>query len=373
MLDTQAVIRSHLILYPTLNMSSDKKPHISPNSFLHAFSTAPSEPSEAPLIVYFITGNPGLIGYYHTFLSLLSEKTKSSFIGQDKERSFQIYGHSLAGFELPEPEQKEQKPESEPHYYDLEEQIRFAQSKIHDFAVDRTNGIDHLSPPSDTAPPTRPKVILIGHSVGAYIAMEVLRRHREGSKSDFPVDFDVIGGAMLFPTIVDIAKSPSGQKLTKLLSIIPQLALVAGIFVRILTALVPASILRSLIRIYMPSAPDTMVDTTAGFLKSKRGVQQALHMAADEMQTITMDKWSDDVWGISTSQEPTSRLFFYFGRNDHWVAERTRDEIIEVRGQVPGGPKMIVCEDGVPHAFCLRHSDFMASKVADIIMDIARD
>lgn len=62
----------------------------------------------------------------------------------------------------------------------------------------------------------------------------------------------------------------------RLLSIIPQLALVAGILVRILTALVPASLLRSLIRIYMPSAPDAMVDTTAGFLKSKRGVQQAL-------------------------------------------------------------------------------------------------
>ena len=35
-------------------MPSDKKPHISPNSFLHTFSTAPSEPSEAPLIVYFV-------------------------------------------------------------------------------------------------------------------------------------------------------------------------------------------------------------------------------------------------------------------------------------------------------------------------------
>ncbi|KAH8433232.1 uncharacterized protein LDX57_010866 [Aspergillus melleus] len=71
------------------------------------------------------------------------------------------------------------------------------------------------------------------------------------------------------------------------------------------------------------------------------------------MQTITADKWTDDVWGISTSQDPVSRLYFYFGRNDHWVAERTRDEIIELRGQKPQGPKMTVCEEGVPHAFCL--------------------
>lgn len=77
-------------------------------------------------------------------------------------------------------------------------------------------------------------------------------------------------------------------------------------------------------------------------------------MAADEMQTITSDQWNDDVWGMSTVQDPVSRLFFYFGRNDHWVAERTRDEIIELRGQAPDGPKMVVCEEGLPHAFCLR-------------------
>ena len=51
------------------------------------------------------------------------------------------------------------------------------------------------------------------------------------------------------------------------------------------------------------------------------------------MQTITSDKWSDDIWGIPSVQEPLAKLFFYFGRGDHWVAERTRDEIIAVRGR----------------------------------------
>jgi hypothetical protein len=73
-------------------------------------------------------------------------------------------------------------------------------------------------------------------------------------------------------------------------------------------------------------------------------------MAADEMRTITSDKWSDDVWGMSNVKDPVTRLFFYFGRDDHWVAERTRDEIIELRG---GGPTMVVCEEGLPHAFVL--------------------
>jgi hypothetical protein len=117
-------------------------------------------------------------------------------------------------------------------------------------------------------------------------------------------------------------------------------------------------------------------------------------MAADEMRTITSDKWTDDVWGVAHAREPLTKLFFYFGRNDHWVAEKTRDEIVEMRGCRHGdgelGPRMFVCEDGLPHAFCLsksfilgarfglnmvanyriEHSDVMARKVADMIRDI---
>jgi hypothetical protein len=78
-------------------------------------------------------------------------------------------------------------------------------------------------------------------------------------------------------------------------------------------------------------------------------------MAADEMRTITSDKWSDDVWGAASAREPIAKLFFYFGRNDHWVADQTRDDIVAVRGQKGGqaGPTMVVCEEGLPHAFCL--------------------
>ena len=118
-------------------------------------------------------------------------------------------------------------------------------------------------------------------------------------------------------------------------------------------------------------------------------------MGADEMQTITTDKWADDIWGIGTgdasAEKPAPRLVFYFGQNDHWVAEQTRDEIMALRGRKGsngGGPRMLVCEDGVPHAFCLSeysssicllslvlltlvgHSGVMAGKVAGMIGDV---
>ena len=126
------------------------------------------------------------------------------------------------------------------------------------------------------------------------------------------------------------------------------------------------------------------------------------YMAADEMREITSDKWDHEIWGIAapdTSSErerKPARLVFYFGRNDHWVAEQTRDDIIKARGSKAAkngdGPKMVVCEENVVHGFCigmsfikisavsalawcpanavLGHSDIMAGKVAGFIRDI---
>ncbi|KAJ5573502.1 uncharacterized protein N7459_007929 [Penicillium hispanicum] len=364
----------------------------------NTFCTYTGPPSQANITIFFISGNPGLISYYHPFLSLLAQNlAKAAGVSregtlqeQDISSSHQIYGCSLGGFEIdadnhgptmptspwPSDHSLRQQPRSKRNeLYDLEDQIRFVQQKLTDLMS--TNA---ATAGRDTSAPSRRKVILIGHSVGAYMAMEILRRHREdrtenssSSSRDASdrVDFDIVGGVMLFPTVMDIAHSPSGQKLTKLLSLIPRLALVVGFFARLLTLLLPTSILRSLVRFVMKNPPTHALNTTLAFLRSRDGVKQALHMAADEMRTITSDKWTDDVWGVGTAREPIVKLFFYFGRNDHWVAERTRDEIIALRGREDRvGPSMLVCEEGLPHAFCLKHNDTMARKVADMVQDI---
>ncbi|KAJ5199103.1 Protein of unknown function DUF2305 [Penicillium cf. griseofulvum] len=333
---------------------------ITPNAFLATTGCSSGQKTT----IFFISGNPGLIGYYHPFLSLLSK-----YLEDPKEEhslnspSFQIYGCSLGGFEIDEDQPSPSPSPNNGIDLDLEDQICFVQGKLAALMGDEANG----NSTADSG--TRQKVILIGHSVGAYIAMEILRRHREAKPESA---FDIVGGAMLFPTVKDIAASPSGQKLTTLLSIIPRLAVVVSFFARLLTFLLPASLLQSVIRLVMGDPPVHALDTTCDFLKSQRGVRQALYMAADEMRTITSDKWSDDVWGAASAREPITKLFFYFGHNDHWVADQTRDEIVAVRGQKGGqaGPTMVVCEEGLPHAFCLKHSDVMARKVAGMIGQI---
>lgn len=217
----------------------------------NTFCTYTGAQSESDTTVFFVSGNPGLIGYYHPFLSLLAQnlvdgsqpQTQTETSSTTKKTSFQIYGCSLGGFDIPsDAEQKSGKDGKDgehgakEHLYDLEDQIRFVHRKLVDLMNMNSNytadasGEPKSGSGSSTPAPKR-KVILIGHSVGAYIAMEVLRRHREGipevetlssvpehgknlADSSSSSSFDIIGGVMLFPTVKDIAHSPSGQKLT---------------------------------------------------------------------------------------------------------------------------------------------------------------
>jgi hypothetical protein len=281
------------------------EPQITPNTFC----TYTALPKDATTTVFFISGNPGLIGYYHPFLSLLGEylaNTRDQSSTQDRlkktDSSIQIFGYSLGGFEVdcenvsPAPTTGNASRDGRPKLYDLEDQIVFVHDKLN--ALMRQNA----SSANDTsASSARRKVILMGHSVGAYIAMEVLRRHREANPESQPdnryeVDFDIIGGVMLFPTVKDIAHSPSGQKLTvrlllfpvngviltiltahqTLLSLIPHLALVVSFFARILTTILPTPALRALVKSVMHNPPAHALDATTSFLKSAGGVRQAL-------------------------------------------------------------------------------------------------
>jgi hypothetical protein len=204
------------------------KPHITPDGFFHETTPPSASTTSWPITIYFISGNPGLISYYHTFLSSLAGKlAPSSELDPEKPSTFHIFGHSLAGFELAQ-EPENGGNEQEAHYYDLEEQICFAQGKLEMHMKGLRKEYYATAASGEGSSRPRPKVILIGHSVGTYMAMEILRRHHENlalaqassgsgpeSGSDDDNDgFDIIGGIMLFPTVKDLAKSPSGRKLT---------------------------------------------------------------------------------------------------------------------------------------------------------------
>jgi len=100
-------------------------------------------------------------------------------------------------------------------------------------------------------------------------------------------------------------------------------------------------------------------------------------MARDEMRNITEDRWEKDVWGSgqTSSNDTSARLVFYFGKNDHWVADHTRDQLIASRASVMAEdgemrPKMIIDDLDIPHGFGSGHSSIVATKTAGFIKEI---
>lgn len=201
--------------------------HLTPQSVYLVSSSADS--SALPTIdyhIFLIPGNPGCVGYYHDFLSLLvSIFEDSKFSGA----RIHVYGCSAANLVDDKGEDS-----GKGKILGLKGQIEYFEGKLQDY-------IEAQSLESDVSDGTNDsrtvKVILVGHSVGAYICMEILRhwkeRKREASEissatttgniqstsikmsqsSRGLLGVDFIGLLGLWPTITEIAQSPSGRRL----------------------------------------------------------------------------------------------------------------------------------------------------------------
>jgi pimeloyl-ACP methyl ester carboxylesterase len=340
------------------------------------------DPRKTRYLVFVISGNPGLIEYYRSFLNSLNGNLAKTFgsTAEDADAQniiFEFYGRSMGGFELSAVRGEEEGSSSLPRfmkrkkYYALKDQIDFMEQQLAECVEQLTRGANGQ----------RPKVILIGHSVGSYVLLELIQRHRkrleafntlEANKETEPGlrkrketgpillqnEPDIVGGICLFPTVVDIGASEKGQKLTSL-SRIPHLPTIVSAFARGLTAVIPQSILRPLVGLLTGMRGHPALVTTA-FISSPRGVKQSLVMGIDEMQSITADKWDTEVWGAvypSSLQSPRPKLFFYFGEEDHWVANRTRDDLMALRGRGESNdewrPWMEIDKLRIPHGFCI--------------------
>jgi hypothetical protein len=318
-------------------------------------------------LIFHITGNPALIEYYRDFLTHIH--TSLSPHAEVLNYYFQIYGQSFPGFEV-----SSRSSHSNGRVKGLEAQIQAVcstlQNALHSFSED-----DNLT--------DKPGVILIGHSVGAYIALEIIRGVRLGSflnpQSDLEVRFQhtprIISAICLFPTVVDIAKSRSGKIFTPL-SKIPYFPEIASGAVKLFTSVLPQDMLLNLIKL-ITGMPTRAAIITVAFLNSGTGVRAALAMARDEMRLITADHWDNEVWGAASASgigERRPKLFFYFGEDDHWVADHTRNDLIAARGRIREGeewkPVMEIDDRGIPHGFCIRHSDEVAEKVVAYVMEV---
>lgn len=201
-------------------------------------------------LIYFITGNPGLIGYYNHFLSTLNKLLSENF--SKSSEIFHIHGQSLAGFE-----DETSNPRQTP--YSLSEQITYSLSSL----------TAQLIPSGPQKGQSYTSIILIGHSVGSYILLEIIQQLKKS-----PFDTKIKAGILLFPTVTHIAASPSGVKISTLFKI-PGFARRASFVAKGLVALAPGSVLQWLVGV-VARMPVAAAEVTTRFLRSRMGVWQAL-------------------------------------------------------------------------------------------------
>ncbi|KAI0160087.1 hypothetical protein GGR52DRAFT_178365 [Hypoxylon sp. FL1284] len=299
------------------------------------------------VLIFFISGNPGLIDYYEPFLSTLrSLLDGDASLGHTR---FQLYGQDLAGFrdDDHEPFTSQRKP------HNLEYQIQHNLAALERLRVE--------SGPRSGSP--YDEVLLIGHSVGSYIALELF--HRLLRNPDLISHLKLTSGILLFPTIEHISRSSNGWKMD-LLRRTPVLGPNAHHIAQAFLHICPRSAIRWIVHGFM-GFPAQNADTTVRWLKSRDGVWQALHLGMDEMRVIGEDRWDDELWEIARDAEAhdqvVPKFFFFFGKEDDWVASRYRDGFIKRRQKQVDRTRIMVDEGNIPHAFCIQHSETVAEKV----------
>lgn len=279
----------------------------------------PFKPDEKEVCIC-ITGNPGLPGFYTTFLSTLYESL-------GKQMPVWVIGQ--AGHDDPPESSEKMVPAlmDNEKMFDLQGQVYHKAAFIEQFV------------------PKGVKVYLIGHSIGAWMTIELLKQPSIKQR--------IQRGFMMFPTFERIADTPNGWFFTKLF---PRLNRVA-VWVFWFFSQLPMFIRIALISIYFAifRIPKEFIGTAVKY-SVPSVVEKVAYLACEEMQRI---KEAD----IETIEKNKKILKFYYGTIDGWVPVRYYDEL---KKRVPGVDAEL-CTRGINHAFVLRSGPEMGYMVADWI------
>ncbi|CAO3651359.1 unnamed protein product [Cunninghamella echinulata] len=185
--------------------------------------------------------------------------------------------------------------------------------------------------------------ILMGHSLGAYICSEVLKRRQQDN---------IIQSIALFPALREIALTPNGVHISKLVTKVPH-SLISG--VAGLTTFISAPIREFLTRI-ITGQQGHCLKVTSHDLLNRSVINNVLFMARQEMEQIK--ELDHDFY-----QTHVDKFIMYYSRVDEWAPLDHYEYMTE---KFPNA-NIHLCTENIPHAFILepKHADYMAKKVVE--------
>lgn len=276
--------------------------------------------SERPLFIW-IPGNPGLLEYYEELLQLIHKQNPE----------WEILGISHAGMS-PDYVSRGGRDNK---IYSLEEQIEHKIQVINNFTS-----------------PSRP-LIIMGHSVGAYIAQRiVLSKELVGR---------VIKLGMLTPTIVDIHTSEKGIIFTKAFHWVKSLPQIAAWGTHFLfNRVIPKLFIRPILSLVMGCHRDSKAVIASSLLiQNSDFVLQALGLATYEMDAIRGD-WDFQKQLLDYCHTRDINIWLLFSNSDHWVSNETRRQLIHFYNNAHSGENIsIQVSSTIPHSFVVKHSKYI--------------
>ncbi|XP_001352453.2 lipid droplet-associated hydrolase [Drosophila pseudoobscura] len=277
-------------------------------------------------LVICITGNPGLPGFYTEFASTLQK--------QLGDLPVWVIGH--AGHDDPPEASIREVPQltGNEEIFNLDGQIKHKLAFIKKYV------------PKDV------KIHLIGHSIGAWMILQMLE--------DESVRSRVQKCYMLFPTVERMIESPNGWVFTKLA--MPLYSVFGYVFFKFFNAL-PVWLRLFLIQIYFLifSIPRSFLDTALQYSKPSVA-EKVVFLADDEMCRVR---------GLQKEiiERNIHLLKFYYGTTDGWVPVSYYEQLKK------DYPQVDATLDGqkIDHAFVLRHSQPVAAIVREMIQQNLRN
>ncbi|XP_032998845.1 lipid droplet-associated hydrolase [Lacerta agilis] len=270
-----------------------------------------------------IPGNPGLAGYYQTFM-------KALYTCLNRQYPIWTVGH--AGH-CKVPHGMKMIEETDVNKFDdgfglrgqIEHKLSFIRKNV----------------PKDV------KLVLIGHSIGAHIAIEIMKRAQ---------DVEIIRSLLLFPTVERMAESPQGKFMKPLLSWVryPFYILVYPIL------LLPDGIKHFMLRLassILMRADESALAATTDFLTFDC-VANTMYMGNQELNEV---RERDN----AAIRKYLKKLTFYYGNQDSWCPRQYYEEM---KRDFPDGD-IRLCEKGLKHAFVLDSGEEMAAVLADWVQD----
>ncbi|CAO1615562.1 unnamed protein product [Parajaminaea phylloscopi] len=257
-----------------------------------------SQQAQPDVFVLFIPGNPGLSSYYIPYLSAIHSADKLH--GRIEILSVSHRGHSRLPLGVRTDVTDAQEGTS------LQAQIR---QKIAAVEAIRSTYPKRSSSQTGQNGSDRPvKLVLIGHSVGAYIALKVLEELGD----------QVDGLQLLFPTIIDIARTPKGSSLPLQVITSPLVQSLVLPFPLLILSLVPSVVLLTILQVFTgmtSAATSTGLLTTLELVTTPGALLNAASMARDEFKEIQ----SPEKGLIEAAQQLKARggsLHAYWSRAD---------------------------------------------------------